>query len=118
MWWIVHIEGGPRRVNHAAVAVGEFNGQEDLDLLGLLNLNDSGRFCLRGSNLLLRRLLHGGQLQNEDAHRPIHPEPAHLSLEGGAEAADRLCGGGRLAVPEIRAHGKLGLFLYSSTFSL
>ena len=47
MWWIVHIEGGPRRVNHAAVAVGEFNGQEDLDLLGLLNLNDSGRFCLR-----------------------------------------------------------------------
>ena len=47
MWWIVHIEGGPRRVNHAAVAVGEFSGQEDLDLLGLLNLNDSGRFCLR-----------------------------------------------------------------------
>ena len=33
MWWIVHIEGGPRRVNHAAVAVGEFSGQEDLDLL-------------------------------------------------------------------------------------
>ena len=30
MWWIVHIEGGPRRVNHAAVAVGEFTGQEDL----------------------------------------------------------------------------------------
>jgi len=23
MWWIVHIEGGPRRVNHAAVAVGD-----------------------------------------------------------------------------------------------
>ena len=27
MWWIVHIEGGPRRVNHAAVAVGKFIGQ-------------------------------------------------------------------------------------------
>jgi len=23
MWWTVHLEGGPRRVNHAAVAVGE-----------------------------------------------------------------------------------------------
>lgn len=23
MWWTVHIEGGPRRVNHAAVAIGE-----------------------------------------------------------------------------------------------
>ena len=45
MWWIVHIEGGPRRVNHAAVAVGEFIGQEVL--LGLPNLDDSGRFCLR-----------------------------------------------------------------------
>ena len=28
MWWIVHIEGGPRRVNHAAVAVGKFIGQD------------------------------------------------------------------------------------------
>ena len=23
MWWTVHLEGGPRRVNHAAVAMGE-----------------------------------------------------------------------------------------------
>jgi len=23
MWWTVHLEGGPRRVNHAAVAIGE-----------------------------------------------------------------------------------------------
>ncbi len=23
MWWSVHLEGGPRRVNHAAVAVGD-----------------------------------------------------------------------------------------------
>ena len=38
MWWIVHIEGGPRRVNHAAVAVGEFIGQEVL--LGLSNFDD------------------------------------------------------------------------------
>jgi hypothetical protein len=23
MWWSVHLEGGPRRVNHAAAAVGD-----------------------------------------------------------------------------------------------
>ena len=57
MWWTVHLEGGPRRVNHAAVAMGErvfsFGDHKENIFREMLSLNF----------LHFRWLLHRGQLQ-------------------------------------------------------
>lgn len=70
MFWLAHIEGGPRRVNHTAVAIGDyifsFGGycsNEDYRLLNTIDVHILNTQNLRWSQVPVRKNEHGFPLQ-------------------------------------------------------
>ena len=81
MWWTVHLEGGPRRVNHAAVAMGErvFSfGEPPISISQFLSCP------------LFRWLLHRGQLQGRETDRCLRAEHFKLPLDGGSHLLSQM----------------------------
>ena len=93
--WTARVEGGPRRVNHAAVAVtnpdrvrvlARVAVDADGELLLLLYTLEATLYPIAG--LLLRRLLHGGQLQGPwGAHRRLRTQRGHPQVAQGARVS-------------------------------